>query len=133
MKFKKVLLPFIIVFVIAYVSFGVWIVHDTRIILEEAMQGNADTGYMNSAAYKSINPVEREMTARGFKYNQGVHHIGFVLPLHFFFVSKVFVTQEYTNKDLAFREPVRLELILKSGKWVATKASIKPKTELRDR
>lgn len=90
------------------------------------MKGKADTQYMNSSAYKSINPVERGMTANSYIYNRSSHHISFVIPLHFFFVSKAFVTQEYTTDDLAFREPVQLELKLKSAKWYATKASIKP-------
>lgn len=117
---------FILLFSIAYVSFGVWIAHDTKIILEEAMKGNANTGYMNSSAYKSINPVERGMTADSFVYEKSSHDIGFVFPLHFFFVSKVYVTQEYAADNLAFREPVNLSVILKSGKWYATKANIKP-------
>ncbi|WP_310829545.1 hypothetical protein [Paenibacillus pedocola] len=122
----KLVLSFVLVFVIAYVSFGVWIAHDTKIILEEAMQGNADTEYMNSSAYKCINPDERGMTVDDFKYERSSHDIGFVVPLHFFFVSKVYVTQEYVTDNLAFREPVNLTLHLKSGKWYAVKASIKP-------
>ncbi|KWX72809.1 hypothetical protein [Paenibacillus jilunlii] len=122
----KLFLSFVLLFVIAYISFGAWVAHDTRIILEEATKGNADIKYMNSSAFKNINPVERGMTADSFKYNKSLHHIGFVFPLHFFFVSRAFVTQEYTNDDLAFREPVSLSLKLKSGKWFATKASIKP-------
>ena len=126
MKTQRIFLTLIVVFVVAYVSVGVWIAQDTKIILKEAMKGNADTHYMNSSAYKSINPVERGMTVNSFIYNRSSHHIGFVIPLHFFFVSKAFVTQEYTTEDLAFREPVQLVLKLKSGKWYATKASIKP-------
>ncbi|ULO08992.1 hypothetical protein H1230_09590 [Paenibacillus sp. 19GGS1-52] len=123
---RKLVLSFVLLFVIAYISFGAWIVHDTKIILEEAMKRNADMRYMNNSAFESINPVERGMTAESFKYSKGYHHIGFVFPLHFFVVSKVFVTQEYKNDDFAFREPVDLTLILKSGKWYATKVSIKP-------
>ncbi|MNU00480.1 hypothetical protein D3C72_2436150 [compost metagenome] len=81
---------------------------------------------MNSSAYKSINPDERGMTADSFTYERSSHDIGFVFPLHFFFVSKVYVTQEYVADNLAFREPVDLSVRLKSGKWYAVKASIKP-------
>jgi hypothetical protein len=123
---RKLLLSFILLFVIAYISFGAWIAHDTKIILEEAMKRNADMKYMNSSAFENINPVERGMTADSFKYSKSSHHIGFVFPLHFFVVSKAFVTQEYKKDDLAFREPVNVTLILKSGKWYATKVSIKP-------
>ncbi|CAH1195011.1 hypothetical protein PAECIP111892_01940 [Paenibacillus auburnensis] len=60
----KLVLSLVLVFVLA---------HDTKIILEEAMQGNADTSYMNSSANKSINPDERGMTADKFKYEKSWH------------------------------------------------------------
>jgi hypothetical protein len=125
-RIKKLLLSFVILFVLAYVSFGVWIAHDTKTILQEAMKGNSDSGYMSNTAYNNINPAGRGMTSGSFKYDKSLHHIGFVLPFHFFFVSRAFVTQDYSSDDLAFREPIRLSLVLKSGKWYATKASIRP-------
>lgn len=88
--------------------------------------------YMNTTAYQKMNPIERKMTTENFVYDKRNHDIGFVLPVHFFFVSKSFVTQKYFTGDpgglggLAFREPVSLTLKLKSGKWYATNALIKP-------
>ncbi|NQX44403.1 hypothetical protein HQN87_03575 [Paenibacillus tritici] len=123
---RKLVLSFVLLFVIAYLSFSAWIAHDTKIILKEAMSQDANRKYMNSSAFESINPVERGMKADSFKYNPSSHHIGFVLPLHFFVVSKAFVTQKYENADFGFREPVKLTLILKSGKWYATKATSQP-------
>lgn len=133
MRIKKLALTLVALFLIAYVSFGVWIAHDTKIILERAMDPNSDYAEcMNTTAYQKINPVERKMTAEVFVYNKKNHDIGFVLPVHFFFVSKSFVTQDYFTNNLgdlgglAFREPVNLTLKLKSGKWYATNAQIKP-------
>ncbi|MEK3901735.1 hypothetical protein [Paenibacillus sp. FSL R7-0179] len=127
MKKRNLFLSFILLFVIAYISFGAWISHDTKIILEEAMKKDADMNYMSSSVYSKINPVERGMTTSdGFEYNQSSHHIGFVLPLHYFADSKVFVTHKYESDDFGFREPVQLTLVLKAGKWYATKVNIQP-------
>ncbi|QUL53337.1 hypothetical protein KDC22_23455 [Paenibacillus tritici] len=123
---RKLVLSSVLLFVIVYLSFGAWIAHDTRIILKEAMSQDANRKYMNSSAFESINPIERGMTADSFKYNQSSHHIGIVLPLHYFAGSKVYVTQKYENDNFAFKEPVQLTLKLKSGKWYATKVSIQP-------
>jgi hypothetical protein len=127
MKVKNLVLTLVALFLIAYVSFGVWIAHDTKVILERAMQPESDySEYMNTIAYKKINPVERKMTAESFVYDKKNHDIGFVFPVHFFFVSKSFVTQRYSTDNLAFKEPVSLTLKLNSGKWYATNAQIKP-------
>ena len=130
MKVKNLILTLVALFLIAYVSFGGWIAHDTKIILERAMEPDSDYAeYMNTTAYQKINPVERKMTTEVFVYNKKNHDIGFVLPVHFFFVSKSFVTQKYFTGDpggMAFSEPVRLTLKLKSGKWYATNAQIEP-------
>lgn len=130
MKVKNLVRTLVTLFLIAYVSFGVWIAHDIKIILERAMDPNSDYAeYMNTTAYQKMNPVERKMTTESFVYDKKNHDIGFVLPVHFFFVSKSFVTQEYFMGDpdgLAFREPVNLTLKLNSGKWYATNAQIKP-------
>ncbi|WP_145949638.1 hypothetical protein [Paenibacillus sp. Y412MC10] len=124
---KKLVLTLVVIFVVAYVSFGIWIAKDTKAILVKAMSGDSDyTEYMNNVAYQKINPIKRGMTDESFQYNENEHKIGFVLPIHFFFISKAFVTQQYSNDNLAFREPVRLSLKLKSGKWYATDAHIKP-------
>ncbi|WP_341348195.1 hypothetical protein [Paenibacillus sp. FSL H3-0469] len=126
MKKRIVLLSFILLFIIAYIAFGAWISHDTKIILEEAMRKDADMNYMSPSVYSKINPVERGLTSDGFEYHSSSHHIGFVLPLHYFAGSKVYVTQKYDDDDFGFREPVQLTLKLKSGKWYATKVSIQP-------
>ncbi|WP_339219389.1 hypothetical protein [Paenibacillus sp. FSL H8-0332] len=126
MKKRNLLLLFILLFVIAYISFGAWISHDTKIILEEAMKKDADMNYMSPSVYSKINPVERRMTSDGFEYNSSAHQIGFVLPLHYFAGSKVYVTQKYEDDNFAFKEPVQLTLKLKAGKWYATKVSIQP-------
>lgn len=126
MKKRNLLLSFILLFVIAYISFGAWISHDTKIILEEAMKKDADMNYMSPSVYSKINPVERGMTSDGFEYNSSDHQIGFVLPVHYFAGSKVYVTQKYEDDNFAFKEPVQLTLKLKAGKWYATKVSIQP-------
>ncbi|MEK3837357.1 MULTISPECIES: hypothetical protein [unclassified Paenibacillus] len=126
MNKRNLLLSFILLFVIAYIAFGAWISHDTKIILEEAMKKDADMIYMSPSVYSKINPVERGMTSDAFEYHSSSHHIGFVLPLHFFAGSKVYVTQKYEDNNFAFKEPVQLTLKLKSGKWYATKVSIQP-------
>ncbi|MFP4975738.1 hypothetical protein ACE6ED_10060 [Paenibacillus sp. CN-4] len=82
--------------------------------------------YMSRSVYNHINPVERRMTTDAFEYHSSSHHIGYVLPLHYFTGSKVYVTQKYENDDFGFREPVQLTLVLKAGKWYATKVSIQP-------
>lgn len=123
---RKLALLFVLLFVIVYIIFGVWIAQDTKMILKEGMKRDPNMKYMSRSAYEHMNPVERGMTADTFEYRTGSHHIGFVFPLHFFFVSKVYVTQEYENNDLAFREPVNLTLKLKSGNWFVTKVDIKP-------
>ncbi|OZB92888.1 hypothetical protein [Paenibacillus sp. XY044] len=125
MKGKRLALSLIIVFVAAYAAFGVWIAHDTKRILVKAMSGDSDyTDYMNEAAYDAIHPVRRGMTKADYSYDPSAHDISFVFPLHFFGVSRAFVTQQYTDEHFGFREPVRLTLQLKSGRWYATGASI---------
>lgn len=126
MKKRNLLLSCILLFVIAYISFGAWISHDTKIILEEAMKKDADMNYMSPLVYSKINPVERGMTSDAFEYHSSSHHIGFVLPLHYFAGAKVYVTQKYEDNNFAFKEPVQLTLVLKSGKWYGTKVSIQP-------
>lgn len=127
MKRTKLVLSTAVLLVIAYVLFGLWIAHDTKLMLEKAMSGAADyADYMNSSTYRKINPVERELTDKHFVYDKKLHQTGFVFPLHFFFVSNTFVTQQYENPDFGLKEPVRLNLRLKSGKWYATDAYIQP-------
>lgn len=127
MKRKRYVISLIILFVIAYVSVGAWISHDTKIILVKAMSGAADyKDYMNTTTYQKINPATREMTTKPYEYDKKFHVVGFVLPLHFFYRSTAFVNQFYSNEDFGFREPVRLSLKLKSGKWYATDVYIKP-------
>lgn len=124
---KRTFYLLITLFVIVYIAVGVWISHDTKIILVKAMSGAADyQKYMNDKTYQKINPVMRDMTAKPYVYDKKYHEIGFVFPMHFFFISKAYVNQFYSNGDFGFREPVRLNLKLKSGKWYATDASIKP-------
>ncbi|RAR44785.1 hypothetical protein [Paenibacillus sp. MDMC362] len=127
MNRKKRILSITMLLVIAYVLFGLWIAHDTKLILKKAMSGAADyADYMNSSTYRKINPAERELTDKHFVYDKQIHQTGFVFPLHFFFVSDTFVTQQYENKEFGFKEPIRLKLRLKSGKWYATDAFIQP-------
>ncbi|WP_145027084.1 hypothetical protein [Paenibacillus sp. Y412MC10] len=127
MKGKRLALSLIIVFVAAYIGFGAWIAHDTKRILVAAMGGDPGyTEYMDEAVYHDIHPVQRGMTNNDYAYDPAVHDIGFVFPLHFFGVSLAYVTQQYSGEHFGFREPVRLTLQLKSGKWVATGASIQP-------
>ncbi|WP_238655684.1 hypothetical protein [Paenibacillus piscarius] len=126
MKKRSLLLSFLLLLLIAYIAFGAWISHDTKIILEEAMKKDADMNYMSPSVFGKINPVERGMTSDAFEYHSSSHHIGFGLPLHYFAGAKVYVTQKYDDDDFGFREPVQLTLKLKSGKWYATKVSIQP-------
>ncbi|MBB3130041.1 hypothetical protein FHS19_004746 [Paenibacillus rhizosphaerae] len=127
MKGKRLALSLIIVFAAAYAGFGAWIAHDTKRILVKAMSGDPDyTDYMSEAVYHDIHPVERDMTKTGYAYDPAVHDIGFVFPLHFFGISLAYVTQQYSSEHFGFREPVRLTLQLKSGKWYAAGASIQP-------
>ncbi|MEK3779789.1 hypothetical protein [Paenibacillus sp. FSL R5-0810] len=127
MKGKKLMLTLEVLFVTAYVLFGVWIAHDTKIILEKAMSGDlAYSHYMNQTAFQTINPIERGLTASHFEFDKELHEVGVILPLHFFFISKVFVTQQYENAHFGFKEPVRLDLKLTSGEWYATNAHIRP-------
>ncbi|WP_127593357.1 hypothetical protein [Paenibacillus lautus] len=127
MKRTKLVLSMAVLLVIAYVLFGLWIAHDTKLMLEKAMSGAADyADYMNSSTYRKINPVERELTDKKFVYDKKLHQTGFVFPLHFFSVSNTFVTQQYENHDFGLKEPVRLKLRLKSWKWYATDAFIQP-------
>ena len=54
MRGKKLMLTLAVLFVTAYVLFGVWIAHDTKIILKKAMSGAPDySHYMNQTAYRS--------------------------------------------------------------------------------
>ncbi|EHB67182.1 MULTISPECIES: hypothetical protein [Paenibacillus] len=56
MKGKKQMLTLAVLFVTAYVIFGVWIAQDTKIILEKAMSGVPDySHYMNQTAFQTIN------------------------------------------------------------------------------
>ncbi|OPG89581.1 hypothetical protein B2I21_36290 [Chryseobacterium mucoviscidosis] len=127
MRLKNWILLFSVLFVVVYVSFGVWIAKDTKVILEKAMSG-AESNYeehMDESVYKGINPHERGMTTE-YTYNKASHDVGLVFPLHFFFVSKAFVSNNYSEDEFGFREPVNLSLKLKDGKWYATKVKIKP-------
>ncbi|MEC0206541.1 hypothetical protein P4H39_28450 [Paenibacillus lautus] len=127
MKRTKLVLSMAVLLVIAYVLFGLWIAHDTKLMLEKAMGGTVDyADYMNSSTYRKINPVERELTDKNFVYDKKLHQTGFVFPVHFFFVSNTLVTQQYENPDFGLKEPVRLKLRLISGKWYATDAFIQP-------
>lgn len=127
MNRKRVVFSLITLFVLVYVAVGVWISHDTKIILVKAMSGAADYKvYMNDKTYQNINPVTRDMTTIPYVYDKKHHEIGFVFPLHFFFISKAYVNQFYSNGDFGFREPVRLNLKLKSGEWYATDVYIEP-------
>lgn len=127
MKRKKLVLSMAVLLVITYVLFGLWIARDTKLMLEKAMSGAADySDYMNASTYQKINPVKRELTDKQFVYIKKLHQTGFVFPLHFFFVSNTFVTQQYENDDFGLKEPVRLKLRLKSGKWYAVDAHIQP-------
>ncbi|KOR87594.1 hypothetical protein [Paenibacillus solani] len=128
MRRKKLVLSLTVLFVAAYVLFGVWIAHDIKVILEKAMSGATDhADYMNQMTYQKINPIERGVNIEeNFTYNKKSHRIGFVLPLHFFFVSKVFVTQQYENDSFGFKEPINLTLKLKFRGWYATQAHIEP-------
>lgn len=127
MRRKKLVISLTIILVVAYVLFGVWIANDTKVVLEKAMSGAADyPEYMNQTTYQKINPIERGVGKENFMYDKELHRIGFVFPLHFFFVSKVYVTQQYENDSFGLKEPVNLKLKLKSGRWYATNAHIKP-------
>jgi len=127
MRGKKLILSLAVLFVTAYVLFGVWIAHDTKIILKKAMSGAPDySHYMNQTAYQTMNPIERGLTASHFVYDVQLHDVGFALPVHFFFISKVFVTQQYEDAHFGFKEPISLDLKLTSGGWYATDAHIRP-------
>lgn len=128
MSRKTLILLLTAIFAIAYVLFGVWIAQDTKIILKKAMSGETDySDYMNQSTYHRINPIERGIEKEeNFIYDKKLHRLGLVLPLHFFFVSKVFVTQQYENDRFGLKEPVNLNVRLKSGKWYATSVKIKP-------
>lgn len=128
MSRKTLILLLTAIFAIAYVLFGAWIAQDTKIILKKAMSGETDySNYMNQSTYHRINPIERGIEKEeNFIYDKKSHRLGLVLPLHFFFVSKVFVTQQYENDRFGLKEPVNLTVRLKSGKWYATSVQIKP-------
>ncbi|MCT1403174.1 hypothetical protein M4D81_29700 [Paenibacillus sp. p3-SID867] len=122
MRLKKWILFFITLIVVVYVSFGVWIAKDTKVILEKAMSG-AKSNYeehMDESVYKGINLHERGMTTE-YTYNKASHDVGLVFPLHLFFVTKAFVSNNYSEDEFGFRESVNLSLKLKDGKWYATK------------
>ena len=74
MKRKRVVFSLITLFVIVYVAVGVWISHDTKIILVKAMSGAADYKvYMNDKTYQNINPVTRDMTTIPYVYDKKYH------------------------------------------------------------
>ncbi|OOC62173.1 hypothetical protein [Paenibacillus ihbetae] len=127
MKGKKLMLTLAVLFAAAYVIFGIRIAQDTKIILEKAMSGDPDfSHYINQTAFQTINPIQRGLTASHFEFDKELHDVGAILPVHFFFISKVFVTQQYENAHFGFKEPVCLDLKLTSGDWYATKAHIQP-------
>ncbi|WP_422657011.1 hypothetical protein ACK8P5_14660 [Paenibacillus sp. EC2-1] len=127
MKLKGWVLTSVIIIIAVYIAFSFWIAKDVRFILERGMSGAYDyTDYMNKSTLKSIDPVERGMTKKGYVYDSSAHKIGVSFPFHLFLTAKVYVTHKYDTKEMGFYEPVSLSLKLKKGRWYATKALIEP-------
>ncbi|MFC9712418.1 hypothetical protein ACFTRD_30290 [Paenibacillus sp. NPDC056933] len=127
MNKKKWLLTFIFLIALIYISFGVWIAKDTKIILEKSLGSDTNYGeYMSQSVFDKTNLIARGDTSDSFLYEPQNHKIGTVFPLHFFFISKVFVTHEYDQPNFGFREPLTIDLKIKNGHWYATNVNIKP-------
>ncbi|MEF3355076.1 hypothetical protein PV403_18110 [Paenibacillus sp. GYB006] len=125
---KKVwITAFIASFALLYIIFGFWIAKDTNIILDKAMAADRnDQEYMDPSVLNRINPITSGATTADFSYDSSKHKVGIVFPLHFFFVSKVFVTHEYDQPDFGFKEPLTMDLKLTNGHWYATNVKIEP-------
>lgn len=127
MNKKKWILSFISLFIIVYIAFGFWIASETKLILEKSLESDDDyTEYMSQSFFDNTNLIARSDTSNRFSYNPENHKIGTVFPLHFFFVSKVFVTHEYNQPDFGFREPLTITLKLKNGHWYGSSAKFTP-------
>lgn len=125
---KKVwITAFIASFALLYILFGFWIAKDTKIILDKAMSADRNhQEYMDQTVFDKINPIASGATSADFSYQASNHKVGFVLPLHFFFGSRVFVTHTYDQPDFGFREPLTLDLKLKNGHWYAANVKMEP-------
>lgn len=127
MNKKKWFLTFIFLFALIYILFGVWIAKDTKIILEKSLESDSNYGeYMSQSVFNKTNLIARGDTSDNFSYEPKNHKIGAAFPLHFFFISKVFVTHEYDQPNFGFREPLTINLKIKNGHWYATSVNIKP-------
>ncbi|WP_454192665.1 hypothetical protein [Paenibacillus sp. Marseille-Q7038] len=127
MNKKRWIITFISSFALLYILFGFWIAKDTRIILDKAMSADPHwQEYMDQTVFNRINPIASGATSADFSYEASNHKVGFVFPLHFFWVSKTLVTHEYDQPDFGFREPLTMNVKLKNGQWYATNVKIEP-------
>ncbi|WIV19621.1 hypothetical protein QPK24_02415 [Paenibacillus polygoni] len=125
---KKVwIMAFTASFALLYILFGFWIAKDTETILDKAMAADpTEQEYMDPSVFNRINPVTSGATTAAFSYDSSKHSIGIAVPLHFFFVAKVFVTHAYDETEFGFKEPVSMDLKLKNGHWYAANVKIEP-------
>ncbi|WDH99011.1 hypothetical protein PUW24_09110 [Paenibacillus urinalis] len=127
MKKKKWILSFISLFILIYIAFGFWIASDTKLILEKSLESVDDyTEYMSQPFFDNTNLTARGDTSSRFTYHPENHKLGTVFALHFFFISKVFVTHEYDQPDFGFRETLTINLKLMNGHWYASNVKFNP-------
>lgn len=126
MSRKKWIITAVFSFVILYILFGFWIVKDTKMILEMTLSADShDPQYMNQTVFNNTN-IEARGDTPDFSYEPASHKIHSIVPLHFFFVSKVFVTHKYEQPDFGFQETLTLDMKLKNGHWYAANVKFTP-------
>ncbi|MBB6734066.1 hypothetical protein [Cohnella zeiphila] len=119
-------IAFLIV-IVGYIFVGVWIVKDTRQIVENGMRNGSNyVGYMTENTYAKLNPAKRGITNYESVYNPENHLYQHIRPWHLFFIARVSLHNYYRSGITGFNENVVLKLKLQDGRWVATDARIKP-------
>ncbi|GLX68002.1 hypothetical protein [Paenibacillus glycanilyticus] len=130
-KRKLTILAGVSLFLLVYVTYGLWIAKDVRTILTIGMQPDSSyDNYMSEQAYHRLNPIRNGMTNSTYTYQSENHHIGPVFLFHFFVVAKTSTKQsfEFQNKSVSFggTEVVKMTTKLKHGRWYASEIHIAP-------
>jgi hypothetical protein len=122
---KKKILASIILLISIYLIISLWIMKDTKAIIEMGMQNGSDySEFMTEDVYNTLNPLKNGI--KDWNFNPDSHDQRFVFPIHLFFIAKAWTNHKYESTKHGFHEPVSLTLKLIGWKWKAVAIKIKP-------